>query len=233
LTNFRFPLASFPVRESASHKSQLVTEILYGQRFQIIETKETWKRIKILSDGYEGWIEFNHNFLADAEIAHIAQRRSNFKIEGLYIEIYAGAELSSLELKLLSEPNSRINITNLAKTFLNVPYLWGGKTTRGIDCSGFIQVLFSTQQIFLPRDAYQQAEIGDDVYYQDKEEGDLAFFNNAEGRITHVGLILKNNQIIHASEMVRIDILTETGIWNDELEKQTHQLHSIKRILQN
>lgn len=231
MTNFRFPLASFPVRESASHKSQLVTEILYGQRFQIVETKETWKRIKILSDGYEGWIEFNHNSLGDAEIKCISKRHNILEPEfGGFVDIYPGAELSSHELQFLLEPNSSINLISLAKTYLNAPYLWGGKTPKGIDCSGFMQVLFSTQEIFLPRDAYQQAESGIEVNFQDKVEGDLAFFNNDEGRITHVGLILKNNQIIHASEMVRIDKLTETGIWNDELEKQTHSFSHIRRI---
>jgi len=229
LTNFRFPLASFPVRESFSHKSQLVTEILYGQLFSVIEEKESWKKIKIVADGYEGWIEFNHNFLSEDLELTVANFYSTINTQKGNVFIYPGAELSKSDLQNLNYQNSFSDIISLAKSYLNTPYLWGGKTPRGIDCSGFIQVLYATQNISLPRDACQQADIGVTINFEDKREGDLAFFLNENGKIIHVGLVIDQNCIIHASELVRVDILTDDGIWNNELNKLTHNLFSIKR----
>lgn len=229
MTNFRFPLASFPVRESFSHKSQLVTEILYGQLFSVIEEKESWKKIKIVADGYEGWIEFNHNFLSEDLELTVANFYSTINTQKGNVFIYPGAELSKSDLQNLNYQNSFSDIISLAKSYLNTPYLWGGKTPRGIDCSGFIQVLYATQNISLPRDACQQADIGVTINFEDKREGDLAFFLNENGKIIHVGLVIDQNCIIHASELVRVDILTDDGIWNNELNKLTHNLFSIKR----
>lgn len=229
MTNFRFPLASFPVRESFSHKSQLVTEILYGQLFSVIEEKESWKKIKIVADGYEGWIEFNHNFLSEDLELTVANFYSTINTQKGNVFIYPGAELSKSDLQNLNYQNSFSDIISLAKSYLNTPYLWGGKTSRGIDCSGFIQVLYATQNISLPRDACQQADIGVTINFEDKREGDLAFFLNENGKIIHVGLVIDQNCIIHASELVRVDILTDDGIWNNELNKLTHNLFSIKR----
>lgn len=107
----------------------------------------------------------------------------------------------------------------------------GGKSVYGIDCSGFVQLIFRLFDFNLPRDAYQQAEIGESIEFQDSKPGDLAYFINKNGKIIHVGIIIENSNIIHASGRVRIDQLSESGIFNADYAKESHQLHSIKRIL--
>jgi cell wall-associated NlpC family hydrolase len=114
--------------------------------------------------------------------------------------------------------------------YLNAPYLWGGKSIWGIDCSGFVQAIFRLHGYNLPRDAYEQAEIGTDISFEDCQENDLAYFSNASGKIIHVGILGKDRQIIHASGRIRIDELKEQGIWNEEYEKFSHTLVHIKRL---
>lgn len=123
-----------------------------------------------------------------------------------------------------------LRILDTAMCFLNAPYLWGGKTIFGMDCSGLTQVSASIHGFCLPRDAKDQALLGREVALKDAQPGDLAFFSNLEGRIIHVGLVMDHQQILHASGSVRIDVLDAQGIFNRELHLQTHQLHSIKRI---
>ena len=118
-----------------------------------------------------------------------------------------------------------------ALMYLNAPYLWGGRSPLGIDCSGFTQMVYRLQGVDLPRDAYQQAEVGTTLsFVEESEAGDLAFFDNNEERITHVGIILENNHIIHASGKVRIDRIDQQGIFNKELGTHTHKLRLIKSI---
>ena len=119
-----------------------------------------------------------------------------------------------------------------AYLFLNAPYLWGGKTIFGIDCSGFTQMVYKLNGHQLLRDASQQATQGDPLsFIEESEPGDLAFFDNEEGLITHVGIMLKDNHIIHASGKVRVDRIDHTGIYNNELRTHTHKLRVIKRII--
>jgi cell wall-associated NlpC family hydrolase len=119
-----------------------------------------------------------------------------------------------------------------ALIYLNAPYLWGGRSPFGIDCSGFTQLVYRLQGIKLPRDAYQQAEVGNTLsFIEESEEGDLAFFDNTEGKIIHVGIIMKNNYIIHASGKVRIDRIDQQGIFNSSLKTHTHKLRLIKSIV--
>ena len=118
-----------------------------------------------------------------------------------------------------------------ALMYLNAPYLWGGRSPLGIDCSGFTQMVYRLQGVDLPRDAYQQAEVGTTLsFVEESEAGDLAFFDNNEERITHVGIILENNHIIHASGKVRIDRIDQQGIFKKELGTHTHKLRLIKSI---
>jgi cell wall-associated NlpC family hydrolase len=126
------------------------------------------------------------------------------------------------------------SIDKTAEFFLNSPYLWGGRSLFGCDCSGFIQVLFKIHGLGLERDTIQQVEQGDPVTsVSDAETGDLAFFSNQDGRVYHVGMIIAPGRIIHSSGHVHIDRMDEKGIFNLQKQQYSHLLHSIKRIKHN
>jgi cell wall-associated NlpC family hydrolase len=133
--------------------------------------------------------------------------------------------------KINVKPN-KSNIVATAFLYLNAPYLWGGKTPFGVDCSGFTQMVYKLNGINLNRDASQQATQGEALsFIEESEPGDLAFFDNAEGEIIHVGIIMENNYIIHAHGKVRIDRLDHSGIYNAERQIHTHKLRVIKKIV--
>jgi len=128
--------------------------------------------------------------------------------------------------------NTKQNLIKVASLYLNSPYLWGGKTPFGIDCSGLTQMIYRINGYRIPRDANQQSEFGDTLSFIDESEpGDLAFFDDKEGKITHVGMLLENNYILHAHGRVRIDGIDQTGIFNMEKQKHSHKLRIIKKIL--
>jgi cell wall-associated NlpC family hydrolase len=131
-----------------------------------------------------------------------------------------------------SKKNSKNKLIENAYIYLNAPYLWGGRSPLGIDCSGFTQLLYKLNGVQLPRDASQQAKVGQTLsFVEESEAGDLAFFDNEEGNIIHVGMVLDNNRIIHASGKVRIDRLDHQGIYNVDTHKYSHRLRLIKKII--
>ena len=248
-------LSIISVRKEPNDQSEMTTQILFGETFQIIEDAHKWSYVKITSDNYEGWIDsnsitelsedsFNH---INSNPSHIAQNLSNviLNVKKEQIILPMGSTLPNFnkvnktflinenQYQLLEKYNDdKLDIVNLSKQFLNSPYLWGGKNPFGIDCSGFVQVVFKVIEKKLPRDANQQVNIGSTVnFIPDMKTGDLAFFDEDEGNINHVGIILNNNAIIHASGKVRIDKLDQQGIYNLDLKKYTHRLRVIKRII--
>lgn len=222
----------------------MVSEILFGEQFDIIERSSSWLKVKLLSDGYEGWLEYTGTFpTADVPFNCMVMEPGRLTSDKGSIELYTGAKVGLGETLMIGKErfqiNARVNETpkydaegllSVAKNFLHTPYYWGGRTSRGIDCSGFVQNVFSVFGIQLPRDAYQQVELGDPIAFEDAQVGDLAFFTNEKGRVTHVGIITEPGKIIHASERVRIDHIDEEGIWRSDQQRHSHQLSSIKRI---
>jgi len=247
-------LAMIPLRFEASDKSEIVSQVLFGEHFQILEQLKQWSLIKMQYDGYEGWVDskqfqlisetsFNQlsteAIILNADLIEYITAPSN-----LLIPIPLGASLSFLNhndintsnfdfegIKTSGEKNKECLI-NTAFMYLNAPYLWGGKTPFGIDCSGFTQMVYKLNGYKLLRDASQQSTQGEALsFIEESQPGDLAFFDNEEGNIIHVGIIMNDNYIIHASGKVRIDRLDHLGIYNAEINKHTHKLRVIKKII--
>lgn len=235
-----------PGRKEGSDRSEMVTQLLFGELYTVLEEKEKWVFIENEADGYQCWIDRKqHNPIhADAyqnvrEAQHqlsteiLGETESGMRIPfGSKVNYSASPSISEISnFKGDTARRQYADIETYARLFLDAPYLWGGKSILGIDCSGFCQVVYSACGIEIPRDAYQQAEQGVTIeFLQEAKTGDLAYFDNKEGRITHVGILLDRNEIIHASGKVRIDRIDHEGIYNEELKKYTHKLRIIKRI---
>ncbi|WP_129714524.1 C40 family peptidase [Pedobacter sp. SYP-B3415] len=248
-------VAVAPLRAEGSDRSEMVSQVLFGEHVAVIGQTEKWWLVRNAYDQYEGWIDFR-------QLAAVSQ--------DTYTELENGSPLVPLQAGLsVSHPqwgrtflspgsplpfydNGKLEfgghhftvdfqphtpgLSDLVKTarfFQNTPYLWGGRNISGIDCSGFCQAVYRLNGIRLRRDASQQAEHGSLVaFLAEARDGDLAFFDNEQGRITHVGLMMGNDTIIHASGKVRIDRIDDEGIFNAELGKYSHRLRIIKRLVE-
>ena len=237
------------MRSDNFHESELVSQLLYGDCFKILSSKNEWLQIKTLNDSYVGWI----NNKQINEISKINAEKITFddKIFSTRLIDYIETDenkLSSIVLgsnigacKYLGhkydgpktkKTKTKPNLTKVASMYLNSPYLWGGKTPFGIDCSGLTQMIYRINGYKIPRDASQQSELGETLsFIEESEPGDLAFFDNKEGKIIHVGMLLENNYILHAHGNVRIDRIDQTGIFNQEKQKHSHKLRIIKKII--
>ncbi|CAH0335375.1 hypothetical protein FVB9288_01012 [Flavobacterium sp. CECT 9288] len=247
-------LAVIPLRHEASDKSEIVSQVLFGEHFGILEKHNQWYKIKLQYDNYEGWIDSKQmqlisessyqNLTDDTIILNADLIEYITGSNNLMLPIPLGASLSFLNHHDINKDNyefegsktsGKKNKNNLIKTsfmYLNAPYLWGGKTPFGIDCSGFTQMVYKLNGHHLLRDASQQATQGEALsFIEESEPGDLAFFDNDEGAIIHVGIIMDDNYIIHASGKVRIDRIDHLGIFNTETNKHTHKLRVIKKII--
>ena len=242
------------MRFEASDRSEIVTQILFGEHFEIIEQDRQWSKVKLQYDDYEGWIDSKQYQLISKEDYDLLSKDAIILSSDLVeyvstpnnslIPITLGASLSFLNHASINSSNyefeglkitgvkSKADLVNTAYMYLNAPYLWGGKTPFGIDCSGFTQMVYKLNGYKLFRDAAQQASQGDVLsFIEESEPGDLAFFDNEEGKIIHVGIMLENNYIIHASGKVRVDRLDHLGIYNAETNRHTHRLRVIKKII--
>ena len=227
-----------PVRAENSDRAEIVTEILYGESADILEVNKNWTKIKMHYDGYEGWMDtkqikpVTEEYLANRKVTMITEDFSSvMTLEGKTL-LSMGSEVEFPAVASRRSHDLRESIALTAKEFLNIPYLWGGKSFFAVDCSGFVQLVFKIHNIRMPRDTYQQAEVGEALsFVEESQPGDLAFFENSEGKIIHVGIMLDNQKIIHASGKVRIDTLDSSGIFNKEMNKHTHKLRVIRSII--
>ena len=258
-----------PVRAVPSHKSEMVTQILFGELYRIFKKEKEWLMIELSYDNYTGWInasqyhpleesEFLRLFNLEPSVSiDLVQLLSN-ETKQTMLPIMLGSSLPGFDghqfiigkdtfsfdglisdnkiFESVVTPKERIkakqSLIDDAMLFLNAPYCWGGRTPFGIDCSGFVQLIFKLKKIKLLRDAGQQATQGETLnFVTEAEPGDLAFFDNPEGDITHVGIFMEKNRIIHASGRIRIDIIDHEGIYNEEEQRYTHNLRIMKRIV--
>ncbi|MCD4745911.1 MAG: C40 family peptidase [Bacteroidales bacterium] len=252
-------LSIVPVRSEPTDKSEMLTQILFGELVVLSEKIKNWIKIRLVYDNYEGWID-EKQFLPISEdtfssinninpniTLDLVQILTNTSLNKM-IPVVLGSSLPGLENQSFLIENYKytyegqvttdelktisIELVENALMYLNAPYLWGGRSPFGIDCSGFTQMSFKICGIKLLRNASQQAEQGEDVSFIDEaEQGDLVFFDDEEGNIIHVGILLSEKKIIHSSGRVRIDSIDHQGIYNNELKKYTHKLRLIKKII--
>ncbi|GMN11872.1 C40 family peptidase [Croceitalea sp. MTPC9] len=243
-------LSIVPVRVSPDDTSEMLTQLLYGDLFKVKDTRKYWVRIEIIFDGQEGWIskkqfqlitetdfkelniEKNQELSTDF-ISNIIIRKNVLQpiTIGSRIDVsnFLGHEHDGSSKYPIEDKS---NLVNTALVFLNAPYLWGGKTPFGVDCSGFTQMVYKLNGYKLYRTTEKQATQGEVLsFIEESEPGDLVFFDNTDGLIDHVGIILKDNYIIHAHGCVRIDRIDHTGIFNTEEKIYSHKLRVIKKII--
>lgn len=250
-----------PVRREASEKSEMSTQMLFGDMFEIIKITEKWCNIRTIYDDYEGWIDNKMYKTISEEYFNKVKNEETFIVRELIniinktdtntpLMIVAGSSLPLFDktsktfnidgdiynyLGELNEKNTadiRQSITSDTLNYLNSPFLWGGRTPFGIDCSGLTQIVYKLNGIKILRDAAQQATQGNTLnLLNEAKPGDLAFFDNDKGKITHVGIIYKSDKIIHASGKVRIDTIDHLGILNNDKKGYTHKLRIIQNVI--
>ena len=249
-------ISIIPIRLEASDRTEMVSQILFGETYKVLELKAKWVKIRMSHDSYEGWIcKKQFSEITKAIYLQVSEKTNyyNYNLidalsteEGVMIPIGLGSTLPFydgehclindiiFQFEGAQSPNKKTDkqgILNIAFMYLRAPYLWGGRTPMGIDCSGLTQMAYRLNGLAIPRDASQQIKVGNSLsFIEEADPGDLAFFDDSEGNIVHVGLILENNQILHASGKVRIDSIDQQGIFNKELGEHTHKLRLIKQL---
>jgi len=249
-------LNSIPLRATPNDSSEMVSQVLFGESFEIIDDKDNWLQIILSFDGYQGWIDKKQQINISKETFETLQKEPQTLVANMIDFVsFNNTELMALSLgatlPFLNSSTFVINevsytydgnyfkgirkkesLIENAYFYLNSPYLWGGKTPFGIDCSGFTQMVYKLSGYALLRDASQQATQGETLsFIEESDPGDLAFFDNEEGNIVHVGIILANHHIIHAHGKVRIDKLDQSGIYNVDTKRHTHKLRVIKKVI--
>ena len=241
-----------PLRAAPTHRAEMLSQVLFGEKYTIIEESGHWIKIETKFDNYRGWIDLNHlqhTEDQDSLPGYVLNRSMLcFKRDKTRFVLEAGCEIyrPDFENKIFHVGESIYtacaefdesyispagSLSDTAMKFVNTPYIWGGRIPSGIDCSGLTQLVFKIHGIKLPRNASQQADIGEIInFIEETQPGDLAFFDDESGHISHVGMIISQGLIIHASGRVRIDMIDHQGIFRQESCKYSHHLRLIKRV---
>lgn len=237
-----------PVRQAGDDRSEIVTQMLFGELVEVHSIEHPWAKIRTIADGYEGYIDHKHvSFLTKKEARRWSEGLSYLKEREVTLQTPWGTQricrgsfvpegvsdfsIGNDEFKIEKKKWENFEtILEYAEDYLNTPYLWGGKSPFGIDCSGITQVIYRLFGWNLPRDCSEQVDHGQEIEFDEIQAGDLAFFKSKSGNVTHVGILDGNGGIIHASGHVRRDTFVREGIYREDIESLTHPLYLIKRL---
>ncbi|MBM1107806.1 C40 family peptidase [Aurantibacter crassamenti] len=245
-------LSIIPIRLTADEVSEMITQMLYGEHYKILEQRKHWSKVRLAFDGSEGWIQNNQitniekesytDLDTDKHPNHAAQLVSYMEGKNSqFIPILLGSTIPKInilehtlegEVIKTEKKLGKENLVNTALYYLNSPSLSGGRSPFGIDSAGFSQMVYKMNGVVLKRTADQQALQGDSLsFIEESEPGDLAFFDDSDGKINHVGIIMRDNYVVHVNGKVKVDRIDHTGIFDNELRKYTHKLRVIKQIV--
>ncbi|MGI4833888.1 MAG: NlpC/P60 family protein [Janthinobacterium lividum] len=255
-------LSAVPVRAEPTDRAELVTELLFGECYTVLQTQSNWLRVEAAADHYLGWLDLKQHLPVSARyfqawlaqdhprVLDVVQVVSDATTRqpvtmGCRLPFFDGMTLRLGDDRPLfyngpatnpaqpGAPERQVHLLRkMGQHYLKAPYVWGGKNIFGLDCSGLMQSLFGLVGVQLPRDARQQIALGQPVdFVTQARPGDLAFFDNAEGAIVHVGMVYDDGLILHAHGEVRLDPLDHHGIFNQGRQKYSHKLRLIKRII--
>lgn len=241
-----------PLRSGPSHKTEMLSQVLFGEKYQIIESVGSWLKVETVFDSYRGWIDTDHLLHSpddDEQGLVLTRPLLCFRNDDTRLVLEPGSEIYNpdFESKTFSVHgniyraaddfderyiSTKDSIADTGLRFINSPYIWGGRVPSGIDCSGFTQLVYKLHGIAIPRDSGPQSDAGRPIDFIDSTEpGDLVFFDNERGSISHVGMILSRGLVIHASGRVRIDHIDHQGIFKPEKKGYSHKLRLIRRVL--
>jgi gamma-D-glutamyl-L-lysine dipeptidyl-peptidase len=253
MENFICENVFVPLRSGPSHKTEMLSQILFGEKYSVIDKAGSWLKVETIFDSYMGWIDSDHLQHSpdenESKGSVLNKSLLCYKSDKTRLVLEAGCEIFNpdFETKVFyagknqytaeqefnnSYISTNDTVTDTAMKFINSPYIWGGRIPSGIDCSGLTQLAYKIHGIQIARDSWKQAEAGKAIDFIDQcEPGDLVFFDNDRGKISHVGMIISRGLVIHASGRVRIDSIDHQGIFKQEIGGYSHHLRMIKRIL--
>lgn len=238
------PLA--PLRKSADHRSALYSQLLMGDLVQPLGDAEgDWLPVQVLGDEQQVYVlrtqvqptsrNKNQEQVIFSSSAFLKTEKESFVLSaGTRFEITDKDRVMIGGVCGELTHHSEINPADAIFQFLGSPYQWGGMSIFGIDCSGLSAMYYRFRGIQLPHLASAQIHYGQPLdFLSTAQKGDLAFFENSLGEIHHVGILLNDREILHASESngcVRIDYIDQEGIILKRGGTRTHRLRLVKRL---
>ncbi len=242
-----------PLRSGPSHRSEMLSQLLFGEKYNIMDKAGHWMKVETKFDKYTGWIDMDHMQLSEFNedtAGHVLNRSLLcYKKDKTRLVLEAGCDIYAPDFekktfttgkdiyfadKDFSKPyiTTDETLADTAMKFINSPYIWGGRIPSGIDCSGFTQLVYKIHGKQIPRNSWQQSELGTAInFIEETNPGDLVFFDDDMGKISHVGMIISRGLVIHGSGRVRIDTIDHQGIYRQEAGRYTHHLRTIKRMV--